>query len=85
MRTIYQAMILNAVLIATSSAVASVHKCQEQELYIRDTKTGYSIGLSNKPVKESEPFYLVDGKKVMREDAVTWAKQNMKPVQKVKK
>lgn len=59
---------------------AEVLKCQEQILAQRATKTGFSITLKNVPTKEKPSVYLLNGKRVTKEEAVEFAVKNMKPV-----
>lgn len=75
-----------APLIASSSELLA---CKPVYLVQRETKAGYSVGLSNIPAKELpkgyESPYLLDGKRISKDDAVRWATANLKPVIKEKK
>lgn len=68
-----------------NAIAGEVFECKQQEFYVKDTKKGYSTSLANMPAKEAKSFYIVDGKTMDRDQAVTWAKGNMKPVVKTKK
>lgn len=80
MNTIYKALVLNAVLIASSAEAGSLYRCTEQNLVQRETKRGYSIGLTNVPAKDADSIYLLDGKQIRQDEAVKYATATMKPI-----
>ena len=73
-------LIIAIVLIASNSQAAEILACKPQELVTKSTKSGFSTRLANK--SESEAVYILDGKRVSKDEAVRFAVANMKPIQK---